>query len=163
MRKDRSPQIAAILTCLALAPMTASAYWTSYASEETPPAACDTGDAAAAAFCSGSNCDNTYLNCAETNYRVYSRTWSSNFSEEGTYWRTCPSGAIMSGVSCSGNLCDNVSIECSQVSRTPVGCYWTQWHSEESSLLNFPAGYYAAGMACSGGNCDNHMYYICRF
>jgi hypothetical protein len=153
---------AALFGVSMMLPLSAQAYSTLAASEETPPAACDIGDSVYGAQCYGSNCDNTRLYCSETNYAVTRRYWTSNFSEEGTYWRYCGSNEIMTGISCSGRYCDNVSIECSRIPRTRYNCSWSLWHSEEQGALYF-AGKFANGMACNGGNCDNHQYYVCNY
>jgi hypothetical protein len=154
--------IAMLTLGLAGFPAVSSAYGTLAASEETPPAACDTGDAVYGASCYGSYCDNTRLYCSQTNYPVYARSWSSNFSEEGTYYRYCGSNQIMSGISCSGRYCDNVSIECSTINRTRHNCQWVGPYSEEQGYAYF-GGKYANGMFCTGSNCDNHYYYVCNF
>lgn len=150
-------------------PLSASAYGSIAASEEDPPAACGIGDAVYGAQCYGGNCDNTRLYCADTNFVVTHRYWTSNFSEEDKYWRFCGSQAIMTGLSCSGGNCDNVSIECSTI-RDKYGyrlkkynCDWSGSHSEEQGALIFPTGKYASGMLCTGGRCDNHRYYICNY
>lgn len=142
--------------------MSAFAYSTIAASEEDPPAACNTGDAVYAANCYGSHCDNTRLYCTNTNYPVSGRHWTSSFSEEGTYWRYCGANQIMTGISFSGRYGDNVSIECSTIPKTRYNCYWTPPASEEQGYVSF-AGKYASGMYCTGGYCDNHSYYVCDY
>jgi len=91
--------------------------------EEDPPAVCDSGDTISAATCYGDYCDNTALSCAETNYPVYYRYWTGNFSEESGGLQ-CGVNEIMTGISCSGSYCDNVSIECSGISATAYNCNW---------------------------------------
>ena len=98
--------------CITWLPIAALAYTTAAVSEEDPPATCDIDDAIDGATCYGDYCDNTSLECADTNYPVLYRYWSDNFSEESG-GRTCGVNEIMTGISCSGSYCDNVSIECS--------------------------------------------------
>ena len=145
-----------------LMPIYTLAYYTIAASEEDPPAACNIGDAVYAASCYGGYCDNTRLYCAETNWPVSSRFWTSNFSEEGTYWRYCNSNQIMTGISCAGSNCDNNSIECSTIPYTRQNCQWIGPFSEEQGYSYF-GGKYANGMLCTGSKCDNHYYYVCNF
>lgn len=110
----------------------------------------------------GDYCDNTRLSCTDTNYFVYSRSWSTNFSEEGVNYRFCGSNQIMTGISCAGGYCDNNSIECSTIPRTRYNCQWVGPYSEEQGFRYF-SGKYANGMYCSGSNCDNHWYYVCNY
>jgi hypothetical protein len=158
----RFSAVALLGMCMMLLPMAALAYDTWAVSEEDPPAACDIGDAIFAATCYGSYCDNTGLSCAETNYPVYYRYWTTNFSEEGTSYRYCGAQQIMTGFSCAGSYCDNVSIECSEIARPRYNCQWIGPYSEEQGFIDF-GGKYANGMFCSGSNCDNHWYYVCNF
>lgn len=158
----RFSAVALLSICLMTLPTAALAYPTPAVSEEDPPATCDIGDAIYAAQCSGSYCDNTRLYCADTNYQVSHRYWTTNFSEEGTYYRYCGANEIMTGISCSGVYCDNVSIECSQISRTRSMCEWRGPFSEEQGYVDF-GGKYANGMACSGSYCDNHYFYVCNY
>jgi hypothetical protein len=144
-------------------PTAALAYTTAAVSEEDPPATCDIGDAIYAATCYGSYCDNTSLECAETNYPVSYRYWTSNFSEESpNYYRFCGANEIMTGISCSGSNCDNVSIECSGIPNSRSNCQWVGPFSEEQGFGYF-GGKYASGMFCTGDYCDNHYYYVCNF
>ena len=153
---------AAVLSlCLTWLPTAALAYDTLATSEEDPPAACDSGDTIYAATCYGGYCDNTALSCAETNYPVYYRYWTGNFSEEtgGAY---CGVNEIMTGISCSGSYCDNNSIECTGIPATAYNCNWLGPVSEESGPAYF-GNQYARGMWCSGDYCDNHYYWICNY
>ena len=143
-------------------PLSALAYDTWAVSEEDPPAACDIGDAIYGITCYGGYCDNTRLSCTHTNYPVYSRGWTTNFSEEGTNYRLCGVQQIMSGVSCSGGYCDNLSIECSQIDRVRYNCQWVGPYSEEQGFAYF-GGKYANGVWCSGSYCDNRWYYVCNY
>jgi hypothetical protein len=143
--------------CCMQLPLSALAYDTWAVSEEDPPAACNSGDAVSSATCYGSNCDKTKLSCADTNFPVSGRSWSTNFSEEGAYWRYCGAQQIMTGISCSGSDCDNVSIECTTIPRTRSNCGWLGPFSEEQGFTTF-GGKYANGMMCTGSNCDNHYY-----
>jgi hypothetical protein len=162
MKFHRFSAVALLSICLMTLPTAALAYSTEAVSEEDPPATCNFGDAIYAAQCYGGYCDNTRLYCAETNYPVSNRYWTTNFSEEGTYWRFCGANEIMTGISCSGSNCDNVSIECSQIPLTRYNCDWFGPLSEEQGYAEF-GGKYASGMFCSGSRCDNHFYYICNY
>jgi len=162
MRFNRFSAVALLGICMMPLPMAALAYDTWTVSEEDPPATCNIGDAISAATCYGSYCDNTKLSCDETNYPVYDRSWSTNFSEEGTNYRFCGAQQIMTGISCSGRYCDNVSIECSTIPRTRYNCQWVGPYSEEQGFAYF-GGKYANGMGCTGSYCDNHWYYVCHF
>ena|SRR5882672_5059073 len=162
MKFHRFSAVALLSMCLMWLPTAALAYVTGAVSEEDPPATCDIGDAVYAATCYGSYCDNTSLYCAETNYPVSRRYWTSNFSEEGTNYRYCGYNEIMTGISCSGSYCDNVSIECSQIPRARYNCQWVGPFSEEQGFRYF-GGKYANGMLCTGSYCDNHYYLVCNF
>lgn len=143
-------------------PMSAFAYGTWSVSEEDPPAACDTGDAVYGATCYGAYCDNTRLYCTNTNYPVSGRSWTSNFSEEGTSWRYCGANQIMTGISFSGSYGDNVSIECSTIPYARYNCEWVGPLSEEQGYRYF-GGKHANGMYCTGSYCDNRYYYVCNY
>lgn len=162
MKRDRFFAITILGASLIAMPMSALAYTTWAVSEEDPPAACDIGDAIYAARCYGSYCDDTRLYCSQTNWSVSGRSWTSNFSEEGTNWRYCGANQIMSGISCSGSYCDNVSIECSTIPRSRSSCQWVGPFSEEQGYSDF-GGKYANGMWCTGRYCDNHYFYVCNF
>lgn len=162
MNCNRFSAVALLSICLMSLPMAAFAYSTGAVSEEDPPATCNSGDAVYAASCYGSYCDNTRLYCAETNYPVSYRYWTSYFSEEGTYYRYCGANEIMTGIACSGGYCDNVSIECSGIPNRRSNCQWIGRHSEEQGYFYF-GGKYVSGMYCTGSNCDNHYYYVCNY
>jgi hypothetical protein len=163
MKFYRFSAVALLSLCLMTLPTAAlAAYSTAAVSEEDPPATCNFGDAIYAAQCYGDFCDWTRLYCAETNYQVSNRYWTTNFSEEGTNYRYCGANEIMTGISCAGSYCDNVSIECSQIPRTRYNCQWFGPHSEEQGYVEF-GGKYVNGMACGGSRCDNHYYYICNY
>jgi hypothetical protein len=153
----------ALLSLCALSLSTAAlAYDTAAVSEEDPPAACAFGDAVSGATCYGDYCDNTKLTCASTQFPVYNRYWTSNFSEEGVNYRYCGATEIMTGISCAGSYCDNVSMECTNIGRTRNNCYWAGPYSEEQGFASF-GGRYVNGMLCTGSNCDNHYYYVCNY
>lgn len=163
MKFKRFFVFALLSVCMMTLPMTALAAYSTWAvSEEDPPAACNIGDAVYAASCYGGYCDNTRLYCDETNYPVYSRYWTTNFSEEGTNYRFCGANEIMTGLSCSGGYCDNVSIECSTINKSRYNCQWVGPYSEEQGYRYF-GGKYANAMWCTGANCDNHYYYVCNY
>ena len=164
MKLNRLNAYALLAACFMQWPVSVLAIDTWPVSEEDPPAACDTGDAVYAATCYGRYCDKTKLSCANTNYPVLARSWTSNFSEEGTNNnRICGAQQIMTGISCAGRYCDNVSIECSTIPRSRHKCEWIGPYSEEQGYVDF-GGRYANGLWCSSGAyCDNRWYLVCKF
>ncbi len=151
-------------TIMLVLPLSANAdYWVGGVSEETTPRTCNVGDLAIRAFCSGSNCDNTWLRCSETNVpNLSNRVWQSFVSEEGNNIRDCGNGYI-TGLAAKGRFGDNISIECSYFSgRTPRNCSWTTRVSEEQGELVFPNGRFAKAIQCTGGFCDNKRFLVCN-
>lgn len=139
--------------------------WSTYTSEEYPPLTASNGQLISAMFCGGAYCDNIYLGYENVGVNYTWNSWTTYFSEEGTYWRTCDgSNSFMTGISCQGDYCDNVSLQCTVVSgKTKTGyCYWTPYFSEEAGYSYLPDGYYAAGLACSGSNCDDLSILACQ-
>ena len=147
-------------------PISASAdYWRGHVSEETIPATCNVGDLTVGAYCSGSNCDNTWLLCRDTNLpNLTNRVWQSYVSEEGNNVRYCGGNGFITGLAAKGRYGDNISIECSTYSgRAPVSgsCHWTASLSEEQGFRSFN-GQFATAVQCTGGYCDNKRFLVCN-
>jgi hypothetical protein len=157
-----TPLLCAFL--LLVTPWQGVAYWTGSTSEEYPPIGCQPGDLISGVYCTGSNCDNLALSCADTNYTPAVRSWLPFISEETPNTRLCPNLGFITGLACQGRYCDNVAVECTTMYGHAVSgpCQWTPWVSEEGGGLTFPTSYYAVGVACIGSYCDNIAFYVCR-
>jgi hypothetical protein len=145
----------------------ALAVWSSSTSEEKPPLTASNHNLINRFYCSGSYCDNIWINTVGTYRNFGSNYWTSFFSEEGASTganqRICSGSGFMTGIACNGGYCDNVSIQCTTLDSTTRGsCYWTPYFSEEAAYSDLLAsGYYAAGLTCRGSNCDDKSIYAC--
>ncbi len=150
--------IPAALAILALLCASAAVSQSGRTSEESPPIDCG-NRLVNGIVCSGSYCDNVYVNCAPATYDIESVAWTQRISEEDdikfggcfldptrlaiSVGKDVPSevsqyDGIVSGLSCSGHYCDDIFLRCSKLTdfKPDIGappCFWTPWISEESN------------------------------
>jgi hypothetical protein len=140
-------------------------YWTSYVTDGTPPVTCNNGHLLTGVDCSGSYCDNKYLECESASTTMTTRSWTSYFSEESTSYRYCgspTSSSYVSGMSCIGSYCDKISLECTVTGfGAPTSCLWSGYFSEEDPPFQAPAGRFIKGVQCAGSYCDSVRFYYC--
>jgi hypothetical protein len=148
-------------------------------SDETPPTSCG-NKLVTGIKCAGRYCDNITPICGSVIRDIYDIRWSGFVSEEGSAVANCnvpnpfdrvdsPEGesAFITGFSCKGSNCDNIALECVALrdafpgSQGGSSCRWTDWVSEETPTLQFPAGFGAIRMACRGGYCDDKRFFVC--
>jgi hypothetical protein len=134
-------------------------------SDEYPPAVCQVGDILGGVLCEGDYCDNVTPLCVENIPQPFPvrREWTPFISEEDPP-QLCSGNGFITGLACNGDYCDNISLECTifrDFAPRDEDCFWTGRISEESGLVNFPAGYYGVGVSCSGSYCDNLSFYLC--
>ena len=148
-------------------------------SEETSPGTCGK-NLVAGITCNGSYCDNMTLICGSARNEIYDIRWTKHVSEEGEATAAChapkpfergdwPAGepAFITGLACKGRYCDNVALECVALKNAfpeslgGPSCRWTDWVSEETPTLRFPAGFGAIRMQCRGGYCDDKRFFVC--
>lgn len=161
----------AILVLIAIIPVVGVADSRGPISEETPPAACDTGSFVSEVKCIGKYCDNIAISCARfRNVNLGRTAWTSWVSEEQGGSRSCPNNYLVAGVACRGKYCDNLSLYCVEVTNaTQFSCSTTSSVSEEhGGRLGFFRGdkagqlFAATGVQCSGKYCDNKAFNVCE-
>lgn len=137
-----------------------AAWWTSRASDETPPVTCSSS-LVSGMWCSGSYCDGMFLLCDGSSRATGFRRWLGFVSEESGS-AVCNEHEYVTGLDCNNSYCDNISIECTGISGGANGCQWSPWFSEEQGGWYPPAGTYVHGVRCSGSYCDNVSVQFCR-